>query len=127
MIVLTHDAKIDDPALEWALRAGAGYVGALGSRRTQGLRQERLVEMGVAREDVERIYGPIGLDIGGHTPAETAIAIVAEVIAHRSGRSRPPAGGDDGPHPPHDRAGVADRATAPEPCIGKNVAFRHGP
>ena len=87
MIVLTHDAKIDDPALAWALNTGASYVGALGSRRTQGLRQERLLEMGVARDDVERVYGPIGLDIGGHTPAETAIAIVAEVIAHRSGRS----------------------------------------
>ena len=87
VIVLTHDAKIDDPALAWALNTGASYVGALGSRRTQGLRQERLLEMGVARDDVERVYGPIGLDIGGHTPAETAIAIVAEVIAHRSGRS----------------------------------------
>ena len=52
VIVLTHDAKIDDPALEWALRAGAGYVGALGSRRTQGLRQERLVEMSLDHEDV---------------------------------------------------------------------------
>jgi len=87
VIVLTHDAKIDDPALEWAIRGGAGYVGALGSRRTQGLRQERLVETGLAREDVERIYGPIGLDIGAHTPAETAVSIVAEVIAHRSGRT----------------------------------------
>jgi xanthine dehydrogenase accessory factor len=87
VIVLTHDAKIDDPALEWAIRGGASYVGALGSRRTQGLRQERLVEAGLAREDVERIYGPVGLDIGAHTPAETAVSIVSEVIAHRSGRT----------------------------------------
>jgi xanthine dehydrogenase accessory factor len=87
VIVLTHDPKVDDPALVGALAAGASYVGALGSRRTQGLRNERLVEMGVPREDVERIYGPVGLDIGAHTPAETAVSIVAEIIGHRSGRS----------------------------------------
>jgi xanthine dehydrogenase accessory factor len=87
VIVLTHDPKIDDPAIAAALKAGASYVGALGSRRTQGLRRERLAEAGVPEADLERVYGPVGLDIGAHTPAETAVSIVAEVIAHRSGRS----------------------------------------
>jgi xanthine dehydrogenase accessory factor len=87
VIVLTHDPKIDDPALVAALAAGAGYVGALGSRRTQAQRGERLLEQGVPGGDVERVYGPVGLDIGAHTPAETAVSIIAEVIAHRSGRS----------------------------------------
>jgi xanthine dehydrogenase accessory factor len=87
VVVLTHDPKVDDPAIAAALAAGVGYVGALGSRRTQGLRNERLVENGVPAEDAERIYGPVGLDIGAHTPAETAVSIVAELIAHRSGRS----------------------------------------
>jgi xanthine dehydrogenase accessory factor len=87
VIVLTHDPKIDDPAIAEALKAGASYVGALGSRRTQGLRRERLAETGVPDADLERVYGPVGLDIGAHTPAETAVSIVAEVIAHRSGRS----------------------------------------
>ncbi len=87
VIVLTHDPKIDDPALVAALAAGASYVGALGSRRTQAKRAERLLEQGVPAGDVERVYGPVGLDIGAHTPAETAVSIVAEVIAHRAGRS----------------------------------------
>jgi xanthine dehydrogenase accessory factor len=87
VIVLTHDPKIDDPAIIAALAAGASYVGALGSRRTQARRNERLLEAGVPAEDVERIYGPVGLDIGAHTPAETAVSIVGEVIAHRAGRS----------------------------------------
>ncbi len=87
VIVLTHDPKVDDPAIEAALRAGASYVGALGSRRTQALRNERMRALGLDASDVDRIYGPIGLDIGAHTPAETAISIIGEVIAHRSGRS----------------------------------------
>jgi xanthine dehydrogenase accessory factor len=88
VIVLTHDPKVDDPAIAGALRRGVGYVGALGSRRTQALRRERLIEEeGLPAADVERVYGPVGLDIGAHSPAETAISIVGEVIAHRSGRS----------------------------------------
>jgi xanthine dehydrogenase accessory factor len=87
VVVLTHDPKVDDPAIAGALQAGASYVGVLGSRRTQALRNERLLEMGVPGEDVERLYGPVGLDIGAHTPAETAVSIVAEIIGHRSGRS----------------------------------------
>lgn len=87
VIVLTHDPKVDDPAIAAALAAGCGYVGALGSRRTQGVRRERLAEAGVPVADLERVYGPVGLDIGAHTPAETAISIVAEVIGYRAGRS----------------------------------------
>jgi xanthine dehydrogenase accessory factor len=86
LVVLTHDAKIDDPALSLALQAGVGYVGALGSRRTQEKRNERLRASGCDDEQVGRIHGPVGLDIGAHTPAETAVAILAEIVAYRSGR-----------------------------------------
>jgi xanthine dehydrogenase accessory factor len=88
VIALTHDPKIDDPALETALRVGTSYIGALGSRKTQASRRERLLELGVPEAMVERIHGPVGLDIGARTPAAIAVAIVAEVIAHRAGRSR---------------------------------------
>ena len=84
--VLTHDPKLDDPAISGALRRGVGYVGALGSRRTQEKRRERLRESGISDEQLERISGPIGLDIGAHTPEETAVSILAEIIAVRAGR-----------------------------------------
>lgn len=87
LVVLTHDPKIDDPAISLALDAGVGYVGALGSRRTQEKRNARLLESGNTEEQIARIHGPVGLDIGAHTPAETAVAILAEIIAYRSGRS----------------------------------------
>jgi xanthine dehydrogenase accessory factor len=87
VIVLTHDPKVDDPAITEALRLGASYVGALGSRRTQAKRRERLAESGVSESDLDRIHGPVGLDIGADTPQETAVSIVAEVIAARAGRS----------------------------------------
>ncbi len=86
VIALTHDPKIDDPALERALRTGTSYVGALGSQRTQATRRERLIELGLAPEAVQRIYGPIGLDLGARTPAGLAVSIVSEVIAHRAGK-----------------------------------------
>jgi xanthine dehydrogenase accessory factor len=81
VLVFTHDPKFDEPALISALRSGAGYVGALGSRRTHRMRQERLREAGVPEEEIERIAAPCGLDIGARTPAETAVSILAEVIA----------------------------------------------
>jgi xanthine dehydrogenase accessory factor len=84
--VLTHDPKLDDPAISGALRRGVGYVGALGSRRTQEKRRDRLRESGISDEQLERISGPIGLDIGAHTPEETAISILAEIVAVRAGR-----------------------------------------
>jgi xanthine dehydrogenase accessory factor len=87
VLVYSHDPKFDEPALEAALRSGAGYVGALGSRRTHADREERLRAAGVTEEDLRRISSPCGLDIGARTPAETAIAVLGEVLALRSGRS----------------------------------------
>lgn len=87
LVVLTHDPKIDDPAISQALDLDVGYVGALGSRRTQEKRNQRLLASGNTPEQIARIHGPVGLDIGAHTPAETAVAILAEIIAYRSGRS----------------------------------------
>lgn len=81
--VLAHDPKLDDPALTEAFRRGCRYVGALGSRKTQGDRRERLRGMGVSDEDLKRLHGPIGLDLGGRAPAETALAILAEIVAER--------------------------------------------
>jgi xanthine dehydrogenase accessory factor len=86
VVVLAHDEKIDIPALGWALRSDAFYVGALGSRRTQAKRRERLLEEGVSADDVARLSGPAGLDLGGKTPAETALSILAEIVAVREGR-----------------------------------------
>ena len=85
--VLTHDVKFDEPAIVEALRRGCRYVGAVGSRKTQGDRRERLREAGVGDEDLARLRGPIGLDLGGRAPAETALAIMAEVVASRYGGS----------------------------------------
>ena len=86
VVVLTHDPKLDDPAISGALRRGVGYVGALGSRRTQEKRRDRLRASGVTDEQLERIAGPVGLDIGAHTPEETAISILAEIVGTRTGR-----------------------------------------
>lgn len=83
MVALTHDPKIDDPAVEKALRAGSFYVGALGSSRTHFARMERLRATGFEQSVLERIRGPIGLDIGAREPGEIAVAILAEIIAHR--------------------------------------------
>src|SRR6202035_192195 len=78
--VLTHDAKFDVPALVAALQTRAGYIGAMGSRRTHRDRVDRLVAAGVAPADLARVLAPIGLDIGARTPEETAISICAEII-----------------------------------------------
>lgn len=85
--VLAHDTKLDDPALLLAYRAQCRYIGALGSRKTQAERRERLAEAGVSESDIARLHGPIGLDLGGREPAETALAIMAEVVAERYGGS----------------------------------------
>ena len=88
--VLTHDVKFDEPAIVAALARGCRYVGAVGSRRTQADRRARLLEAGVAPADVARLRGPIGLDLGGRQPAETALSILAEVVAERRGGSGRP-------------------------------------
>jgi xanthine dehydrogenase accessory factor len=88
--VLTHDVKFDEPAIVEALRRGCRYVGAVGSRKTQAERRARLQDAGVPTEELARLRGPIGLDLGGRAPAETAIAIIAEVVAERYGGSGRP-------------------------------------
>ncbi len=88
--VLSHDVKFDEPAIVEALRRGCRYVGAVGSRKTQADRRARLLEAGVSEEDLARLHGPIGLDLGGRAPAETALAILAEVVAERYGGSGRP-------------------------------------
>ena len=90
IVVLTHDDKFDVPLLVGALSGEAFYVGALGSRRNQERRRERLLEAGVDEGALDRISGPAGLDVGAHSPAETAISILAEIMAVRAGREGGP-------------------------------------
>jgi xanthine dehydrogenase accessory factor len=87
LIVLTHDVKFDVPLLRVALETEAGYIGAMGSRRTHANRIDALREAGVAEERLARVHAPVGLDIGARTPEETAISIAAEIVATRSGRA----------------------------------------
>jgi xanthine dehydrogenase accessory factor len=102
--VFTHDPKFDEPALLGALGTDAGYIGALGSRRTHADRTERLRAAGASPDDLRRINSPCGLDIGARTPSETAIAVLGEVLALRAGRG----GGRlaEGSGPIHSRADV---------------------
>ena len=86
VVVVTHDPKFDEPALTAALESDAGYIGALGSRQTQAERRERLLETGIDADALARVAAPCGLDIGGRTPDETAISILAEIIAERGER-----------------------------------------
>jgi xanthine dehydrogenase accessory factor len=86
VLVFTHDPKFDEPALLAALDTAAGYIGALGSRRTHADREERLRAAGIGDADLRRISSPCGLDVGARTPAETAIAVLAEILALRAGR-----------------------------------------
>ena len=88
--VLTHDVKFDEPAIVEALRRGCRYVGAVGSKKTQGDRRQRLLEAGVDAAQLDRLRGPVGLDLGGRQPAETALAILAEIVAERYGGTGQP-------------------------------------
>ena len=83
VVALSHDPKIDDPALLYALKTSVFYIGALGSRKSHAARVQRLHEKGCTSEQVARIHGPIGLDISAQTPVEIAVAITAEIIAHQ--------------------------------------------
>jgi xanthine dehydrogenase accessory factor len=90
IVVLSHDPKFDIPALSCALRSPASYIGLLGSRRAQAARRGSVRAMGFAESAIARIHGPVGLDIGGATTAETAISILAEIVAVRSGHNGSP-------------------------------------
>lgn len=86
VVILTHDPKFDVPALEVALKSPVGYVGLLGSRKTQARRRAALAERGLSEEEMARIHGPVGLDLGGRSPEEIAVAILAEIVAARHGK-----------------------------------------
>ncbi len=86
LVLLDHDPAFDAVLAE-GLRHGRGFLGALGSRHTQAARRERLLATGLSDDDLAALHGPVGLDLGARTPAETAVSIVAQVIAHRAGRS----------------------------------------
>jgi xanthine dehydrogenase accessory factor len=86
IVILTHDPKIDEPALMGALETPAFYIGAIGSRKTHADRAERLVRAGVPLDRLARIHGPIGLDLGGRSVEELALSILSEIIAVRNGR-----------------------------------------
>jgi xanthine dehydrogenase accessory factor len=88
--VLSHDPKFDEPAISEALRRGCRYVGAIGSRKTQRARRERLRSQGLGDEMLDRLRGPIGLDLGGRDPGEVALAILAEMVATRHGATGRP-------------------------------------
>jgi xanthine dehydrogenase accessory factor len=85
--ILSHDPKFDEPAIVEAVRRGCRYVGAVGSRKTQADRRLRLAESGLTAAEIASVRGPIGLDLGGKDPAETALAIMAEIVAARRGGS----------------------------------------
>ena len=87
VVMLTHDPKLDDPAIKIVLPSEAFYIGALGSRVTQEQRRQRLLAAGISEADLARLHGPIGIDLGGQTPEEIALAVMAEIVAVRNGRS----------------------------------------
>jgi xanthine dehydrogenase accessory factor len=104
VLVFTHDPKFDEPALIAALRTNAGYIGALGSRQTTADREERLKRSGVSEADLARIHAPCGLDIGSRTAEETAVSVLAEIIAARAERAGSPLRQTSGPIHGRDRA-----------------------
>jgi xanthine dehydrogenase accessory factor len=85
IVALTHDPKLDDAALIIALRSPAAFVGAMGSRRAQSERRERLLDAGLSSEELDRLSAPVGLDLGASSPQETALSILAELVAVRHG------------------------------------------
>lgn len=90
IVILSHDPKFDLPALRAALRSRAGYVGLLGSPLTQGKRRQALIEDGFTEQELARIHGPVGLNLGGRAPAEIALAVMAQIVAVRHGSGAPP-------------------------------------
>ena len=104
VLVFTHDPKFDEPALIAALKTNAGYIGALGSRQTTADRAERLKRAGVGEADLARVHAPCGLDIGSRTAEETAVSVLAEIIAARAERAGSPLRQTSGPIHGRDRA-----------------------
>jgi xanthine dehydrogenase accessory factor len=86
VVTLTHDPKLDDPALEAALKSDVFYIGALGSRKTHAKRKERLAEAGITDEQFARVHGPVGLNIGAKSPAEIAVSILGQIVEVRARR-----------------------------------------
>ncbi|MGZ4174984.1 MAG: XdhC family protein [Solirubrobacteraceae bacterium] len=103
VLVFTHDPKFDEPALVAALATNAGYIGALGSRQTTADREDRLRRAGVGDADLARIHAPCGLDIGSRTAEETAVSVLAEIIAARAQRAGSPLRQTSGPIHGHER------------------------
>jgi xanthine dehydrogenase accessory factor len=87
IVMLAHDPKFEDPAMEVALNSRAGYIGAMGSKNTSADRNERLKARGFSDEQIARIHGPVGLNLGGKTPPEIALSIMAEIVAVRRGKA----------------------------------------
>jgi len=110
--VLTHDPKFDVPVLEIALRTNAGYIGAMGSRRTHEDRLKRLREIGMTESEISRLKSPIGLDLGGRTPEETAISIAAEIISNQVGGTNKPL--KEGSEPIHKSSLASENEPAPK-------------
>lgn len=81
LVMLTHDPKIDDPALKIVFNSPAFFIGALGSRKTQAARRQRLLADGISSEQLDRIHGPVGIDLGSDTPEEIALSVMAEIVA----------------------------------------------
>ncbi|MEZ4660695.1 MAG: XdhC/CoxI family protein [Caldilineaceae bacterium] len=86
IVVLTHDEKLDNPALAVSVNSPAQYIGALGSKKTHARRVEALKAEGATDEEISRIYAPIGIDLGGRKPEEIAVSIIAEIVAVRNGQ-----------------------------------------
>jgi xanthine dehydrogenase accessory factor len=97
IVVCTHDSKFDMPALTAALQTPAGFIGALGSRATNMERFARLRAGGIPERELQRIHAPVGLDLGGATPAETAVSVAAQMIAIAHGRTAAPLRDTSGP------------------------------
>lgn len=116
LCVLTHDAKFDIPLLERALRLPVAYVGAMGSRRTHESRLAKLREVGLTEVELARLRSPIGLDLGARTPEETAVAVAAEIIAHRRGGSGVPLSVTRGPIHHDGRGSIPPSLTANTPA-----------
>ena len=117
---MAHDDRFDADLVLAALRCGAGYVGAMGSRRTQDRRIAELVERRITADELARLHAPIGLDIGASTPGETAISVLAEILTARTGATGPPLTDPAGPihhpaptpHPDVRAAGLLDASPA---------------